>query len=183
MTRRIAGLTSMLLVTPLLACAQVAGDATDIPWADIQAVLNSPVGGADRQVKVVDIGSTNVAVGILHRDAIPANEGATRGIVHTLVTEVYYIVSGSGTLVTGGPISDRGETILDGPLHDILVGPSFTGYSGGSTVRIVSEGDVVVIPAGVFHGWSQVPDHVTYLSIRPDPEKVLPAGYTNPATQ
>ena len=40
---------------------------------------------------------------------------------------------------------------------------------------------MVVIPAGVLHGWIEVPDHVTYLSVRPDPLKVLPAGYVNPA--
>ena len=26
-------------------------------------------------------------------------------------------------------------------------------------------------------------DHVTYLSIRPDPDKVLPAGYVNPVLE
>ncbi len=39
----------------------------------------------------------------------------------------------------------------------------------------------MVIPAGVFHGWRDIEDHVTYLSIRPDPDRVLPAGYLNPA--
>jgi len=38
----------------------------------------------------------------------------------------------------------------------------------------------VIIPAGLFHAWSEIPDHVTYLSIRPDPNGVLPAGYVNP---
>ena len=34
--------------------------------------------------------------------------------------------------------------------------------------------------AGVGHGWSQITDHVTYLSVRPDPDRVLPAGYVYP---
>ena len=42
-------------------------------------------------------------------------------------------------------------------------------------------GDVVVIPAGVLHGWVEIPEQVRYLSIRPDPDRVLPAGYVNPA--
>ena len=29
-------------------------------------------------------------------------------------------------------------------------------------------------------GWSQITDHVTYLSVRPDPDRVLPAGYVYP---
>ncbi len=47
----------------------------------------------------------------------------------------------------------------------------------------MSEGNVVVIPGGVFHGWTAIPDHVTDLSIRPDPDKVLPAGCVNPVIQ
>ncbi len=80
--------------------AQVPDSATDVTWSEIEAVLNSPEGGVDRQVKVVDIGPSNVAVGILHRDALEGPGGPPRGIAHTEVTEVYYIVSGSGTLVT-----------------------------------------------------------------------------------
>ena len=33
---------------------------------------------------------------------------------------------------------------------------------------------------GVMHAWSQIADHVTYLSVRPDPGRVLPGGYVNP---
>jgi hypothetical protein len=32
----------------------------------------------------------------------------------------------------------------------------------------------------VAHGWSQVTDHVDYLSVRPDPDRVLPAGWVYP---
>ena len=115
-------------------------------------------------------------------DALEAGGGPVRGIAHTEVTEVYHIISGSGTLVTGGEIVDRSE-ITDGPIVEILVGPSVTGASQGGQARVVAEGDVVVIPAGVFHGWTEIPDHVTYLSVRPGPYKILPAGYVNPATR
>jgi hypothetical protein len=30
-------------------------------------------------------------------------------------------------------------------------------------------------------GFSEVPDHIEYVSVRPDIEKVLPAAYVNPA--
>lgn len=183
MMGRITGMVaSLVLLSPTLVGAQVPRTATDIPWEEIQAVLDSPEGGTDRQLKVVDIGPSNVAVGILHRTATDVAGGPVRGIVHTQVTEVYYIISGSGTLVTGGRIVNRSEP-MEGPVVDNVVGPSFTGESRGGQVRVVSEGDVVVIPAGVFHGWPVVPDHVTYLSVRPDPAKVLPAGYSNPAIQ
>jgi hypothetical protein len=32
----------------------------------------------------------------------------------------------------------------------------------------------------VAHGWSQVTDHIEYLSVRPDPDRVLPSGYVYP---
>jgi quercetin dioxygenase-like cupin family protein len=63
----------------------------------------------------------------------------------------------------------------------VAVGPSVTGASRNGQPRLVSAGDIVVIPAGMFHGWKEVPDHVTYVSIRPDPDRVLPVGYLNPA--
>jgi quercetin dioxygenase-like cupin family protein len=63
------------------------------------------------------------------------------------------------------------------------VGPSITSASTNGETRVVSVGDVIVIPAGMFHGWKEVPDHVTYVSVRPDPDRVLPVGYRNPALQ
>jgi hypothetical protein len=47
--------------------------------------------------------------------------------------------------------------------------------------RVVKTGDVIIIiPAGVPHGWTGITDHVDYLSIRPS-DHVLEAGYVNPA--
>ena len=45
------------------------------------------------------------------------------------------------------------------------------------------ERTVVVIPVGAMHAWTSIPDHVTYLSIRVDPDQVLPTGYVNPEIQ
>ena len=61
------------------------------------------------------------------------------------------------------------------------------GYGGtivGADVvkRVVKPGDIIIIPAGVPHGWSDIADHVDYLSIRPDPDRVL-KPYVNPAVQ
>ena len=42
---------------------------------------------------------------------------------------------------------------------------------------------LLIIPAGTLHGWTEIPDHVTYLSIRSDPHGVLPAGYVRPEIQ
>ncbi len=90
------------------------------------------------------------------------------------------MLSGSGTLVTGGNVSAGPDFPAGIAVVDVLVGPSFRATSEGGRSRQISAGDVVIIPAGVFHAWSEIPDHVTYLSIRPDPDGVLPAGYVHP---
>ena len=63
-----------------------------------------------------------------------------------------------------------------------LVGESFSTSvaRGDGQVRLVEEGDIIVIPAGVFHGWHSVEERIEMISVRPDPERVLPAGYVNP---
>ena len=78
--------------------------ATDVTKAEIEAVYESLGQSIDKQIRVVDIGKdTNVAVGILERSALE-RQGAVGAIVHHDVTEVYYILEGGGTLVTGGPL-------------------------------------------------------------------------------
>jgi hypothetical protein len=53
-------------------------------------------------------------------------------------------------------------------------------YKGGDR-RPIAAGDVVIVPAGVPHGFDDITDHLTYLSIRPDLAGVLPANYVHPA--
>ena len=42
---------------------------------------------------------------------------------------------------------------------------------------------MVVIPAGVPHGFRHIQDQITYLSIRVDPDQTLPVGYLHPSIQ
>ena len=150
--------------------------ATDVKYQEWQNVIHAPEGRVDRQVKVVDIGDANVAVGVLFRDRIEADDEPVGGIVHTHVSEVYYITKGSGTLVTGGTLLGRRDAPSDSDIVNVLVGDSFftSVKRGDGQVREVREGDIVVIPAGVFHGWHSVDERVEMVSIRPDPKKVLP---------
>ena len=159
--------------------------ATDVKYQEWQNVIHAPEGRVDRQVKVVDIGDANVAVGVLFRDRIEADDEPVGGIVHTHVSEVYYITKGSGTLVTGGTLLGRRDAPSDSDIVNVLVGDSFftSVKRGDGQVREVREGDIVVIPAGVFHGWHSVDERVEMVSIRPDPKKVLPEGYVNPYTE
>ena len=112
----------------------------------------------------------------------PVTGGTAGAIAHDQQTEGYLIVSGSGTLVTGGHIVNGRKSAPDAEVTKILNGPSCSGTTVGADVvkKVVKTGDIIIIPAGVPHGWSDIPEHVDYLSFRPS-ARVLEAGYTNPA--
>ena len=46
--------------------------------------------------------------------------------------------------------------------------------------REMVAGDIIIIPAGTPHGWSDIPDHVDYLSFRPS-GTALTVGYVHPS--
>ena len=97
-------------------------------------------------------------------------------------TEGYLIVSGAGTMVTGGHIVNGSKSAADAEVTTTLNGPSCSGAMVGADVvtRDVKVGDIIIIPAGTPHGWSNIPEHVDYLSFRPS-QSALTAGYVNPA--
>lgn len=181
MRARIALMLSVTLVlTPALLGAQQA--ALDVLREDIELVLRGMPGvSIDRQLAVVGLGEGdgNVAVGILHRWPERDTDGVHTGLVHVDVSEVYVMLSGWGTLLTATEMTNATEPSQGGD----VVGPSFNADAIGGTLREIHEGDVVIIPAGTLHAWTEIPDHVTYLSIRPDPHGVLPAGYVRPEIQ
>lgn len=133
----------------------------------------------DRQLRVVDMGKYNLGVGIIHRGPTNDKPGdPIQAIFHYYTPEVYIIQSGGGVLTTGGLIDNFKPSA---GVPNVMNGPSGGGVFGrGAYSRKVGPGDIIIIPAGVGHGWSQITDHVDYLSIRPDPEKVLPAGWVYP---
>lgn len=103
-------------------------------------------------------------------------------IAHNQTTETYIVISGSGTLVTGGEIVNGRKSPPNSEITTLWNGPSCSGTAAGNIVsRVMNVGDISVIPAGVPHGWTNISDHVDYLSVRPDPDKVLRHGYVNPA--
>ncbi len=195
---------------PLTAHAQNPKGATYITAEDVQLVNKSP--GVDRQLVNVDIGKSNLAVGVIHRGrsgappagatgaagaagaaaappapcgekaATPPAPGGASGIAHDGQTETYVIISGGGTLVTGGRIVNGRRSAPDSQVTRVLNGPSCSGPIVGDDVvrRVVKTGDIIIIPAGVPHGWTDIGDHVDYLSVRPDPERTIPQLYTHP---
>ena len=191
-TRALTAMTALVGITltvglvglPSAAWAQTASPpvvATDITAAEVQSVIAYPTGGADRLMKAVDMGRYNVGVGVLRRG--PTKPGAPVGaIMHEKITEVYYVVSGSGTLLTGGVVVNVTPSPSDSEIVKVAVGPSNTGtFKEPAQRRKVSAGDIVIIPPGVFHGFDEVTTSIEYVAVRPDPEHVLPAGWVHPA--
>jgi len=205
MTKHVWSTLAVLLFTiPTVALAQAPMSATYITAEQVQEINALP--GVDRQIISRDIGKLNLSVGVIHRGATrPRTTGGgggaapdparscgvsdgplsgSRGIAHEHQTETYIIISGAGTLVTGGQIMNGRRSAPDGRVTMILNGPSCSGVIVGDVQsRDVKVGDLVIIPAGVPHGWSNIPDHVDYLSVRPDPDRVLPDDYVNPAIE
>ncbi len=164
------------------ASAQTTPSATLVPHSEIMTAFQGLGALPDQQVRVVDIGGgVNVAVGILRRESTSTEEEAgVSAIVHHNITEVYYVVSGAGILVTSGDAEGDREVPANTAIVREIVGPSGSRTIRNGETMTIATGDVVVIPAGVAHGFSHVLDQITYLSIRVDPDQVLPAGYKHP---
>ncbi len=138
---------------------------------------------SDQAIRIVNInGQYNVAVGVVHR-ARTVGEPIANGITHSQITEVYHVISGSGTLVTGGTLENPRPAPAESPTVALLNGPSTNGGAiRGGTSQTIGPGDVVIIPPNTPHWFSNVStDQIVYLILRMDPNKVLPAGYMPPA--
>ena len=179
--RKLSVFLSIFLL-PGIAVTQTAEQATHIPVSEIMAAYQGLGRIPDQQVRVVDIGNNiNVGVGILRRESTQTDEGeGITALSHRDITEVYYVLSGSGILETGGDGEGDREFPPASSLVRELVGPTDVRTVKNGETMTISAGDVVVIPAGVLHGFRKILDQITYLSIRIDPDQVLPTGYIHP---
>ena len=181
MKRLAIGIAGTLMLTCLLPAQQHTprGHATDVTSADIQATLaKTPTAKvSDQAIRVVSINDEyNVGVGVVHR---AKTNGAGGAIEHSQITEIYHVIEGNATLVTGGSIENPRESPPDSQVVKVLNGPSSGGASvDGGVSRKVGPGDVVIIPPNTPHWFSEITsDQIVYLVIRVDTHKVLPAGY------
>jgi mannose-6-phosphate isomerase-like protein (cupin superfamily) len=128
----------------------------------------------DQQVRSIDIGKTNVQIAVAYRgklDAPRPNSVAE----HDLVTEVYYVLSGSGTNRSGPDLVDKRRRSSDNRAVQFLNGPGNNAAEiRNAQTQELKAGDVFVIPAGTGHQFTKIDDHITYLMVRVDPDKVVP---------
>ncbi len=151
-------------------------EGTYLPATEIQEYLKKALaeGRTDQQARDVNIGKAHVAIGVVHRGKLDAPAPASVA-EHDLVSEVYYIMSGSGTLVLGPDIADMKRRPADLETVRLFNGPGNNGTTirNGKTYNL-KVGDMVVIPAGTGHWFTKIEDHLSYVMVRIDPDKVTP---------
>ena len=127
----------------------------------------------DQQVRQVDIGKANVGVAVVYRGKV--DNPAAVVAEHDLVSEVYHVIDGAGTLVLGPDLVGKQRRPSTETTVRLLNGPGNNSKSirNGVTYEL-KPGDVVIIPAGTGHQFTKIDDHITYLMVRIDPDKVTP---------
>lgn len=182
-----------MLKTSLVACAVVltmaAVYAQNVPTAtckgcpaayisdaELQAYLKRAMAKKliDQQVRAVDVGKSGVAIGMVHRTKLD-KPSANSVAEHDHVSEVYHVISGSATLVTGPDLVDAERRPATNENVRMLNGPGSNAASirNGVTHQLKA-GDAIIIPAGTGHWFTKIDDHISYIMIRIDPDKVVP---------
>jgi len=158
--------------------ASISGEheAVTITAAEIEGGLRPAVTGVnDVVLSTTSIGGEyNLGVFAVRRTLVHGKL-AVDAYQHHDITEVYQVVRGSGTLVTGGTLEEPKELASDDPSVKMLMGPTAqgAGIKGGRSQHL-AVGDIVVIPADTPHGFINLaPEGISYVLVRIDPHKVL----------
>ena len=147
-----------------------------IPLSELQAYTKKALAESllDQQVRDIEIGKGHIGIGMVHRGKLdkPAPNSVAE---HDQVSEVYHIIDGTATLMLGPDITNRQRR----PATQLTVREFNGPGNNGSDIRNgksyeLKPGDVVVIPAGTGHWFQKIDDHIDYLMVRIDPDKVTP---------
>jgi mannose-6-phosphate isomerase-like protein (cupin superfamily) len=149
------------LVVALMALQSPAAPAAFVTGNEAAAVLKELTANdvVDKLMAFEDTLGGRAGVAMLHRTRPEAT-----ALTHDRATEIYYILEGSGTLMTGGTMSDLSPV----DLTDQGAGPSWRGTEHGGTTRRIGPKDTVVIPAGVPHHFTELDGTINYLVYRFD---------------
>jgi mannose-6-phosphate isomerase-like protein (cupin superfamily) len=150
--------------------------ATYIDTQEIQAYAKRAMDNnlTDQQIRSVDVGKSQVGVGVVYRGKLD-KPGRNAVAEHDYISEVYHVIEGTATLETGPNLvgaQQRPATLqtvreFNGP------GKNSASIKDGVTYHL-KPGDVIVVPAGTGHLFTHIDDHIIYLMIRVDPDKVVP---------
>jgi mannose-6-phosphate isomerase-like protein (cupin superfamily) len=175
-------LGAVTVVFPLLAQAPRPTcnhcPATYIPKSELDAYVQRAVANnlVDQQVRCVNLGKAQVGIGVVTRGKLAPGSGGDAAVAeHEQVSEVYYVIEGSATLLTGPDLVGAKPR----PNTQVTVreqnGPGFDAASiKDPETHELKAGDMMVIPAGTGHWFTRIDDHITYAMVRIDPDKILP---------
>ena len=157
-------LTFIAIAFGLLA-EQQAASGTVISADEIASTLKQSIANnvVDQPVKAADVpGGHKASLALLRR-----TKAETTALIHNRVTEIYQITEGSGTIVTGGTLENPTAT----DLTRLNAGPSQTGTHKGGESKHVGPKDVIIVPAGMPHRFSQLDGPaIVYLVYRFEPK-------------
>lgn len=155
MIRLIVFVCSFGIVSSVQAWGQTPPPATDrtkasvFSAADLAAALAKlPTDRPSASVRVFSLAPYNVNV----ERRLPRAQGAS---LHEAQAELFYVIEGSATLLTGGTLvsQTRNGTNLSG-----------TGIEGGVR-QAFGKGDFLIVPAGVAHQFVDIQAPVQLMSI------------------
>jgi mannose-6-phosphate isomerase-like protein (cupin superfamily) len=141
-TRRILALMAFVAAAGTIAVAQGSAAAT---YASHEKLT-----GCSSTMPIAAVPAYRVQCNV--------RSGPGGGEVHVKETDIFYILDGTATIVTGGTL--LGAKSANDPLQ--IAG---TGIQGGET-RQLTKGDVLVIPAGTPHWFKEVPTSIQYFTVK-----------------
>src|SRR5215831_705408 len=164
-------LNGLLLVAALMQSAAQTPPAVPVERAPAAA----PVLTAAEAAKTLEASIANKTVDTLMKAAMVEGgqasvamlyrwQAETNGLIHSHATEIYYILEGSGTITTGGSLQN--PTAND--LTRLGAGVGQSGVHVGGTSRKVGPKDVIIVPGGMPHRFSQLDGPIKYLVFRFD---------------
>lgn len=139
--------------------------ATDVTAADVMKFIDALPRNSvsDNPIRGVEVtGDYRIGVfGVFRPREMPG--GSNLHQVNT--TEIYYMLTGYATLVTGGTMTEarqENENWVRGVAIE------------GGVSRRVGPGDIIIIPGHTPHWFSELETDLTYLIFRPDPDNRVP---------
>jgi mannose-6-phosphate isomerase-like protein (cupin superfamily) len=150
---------SMIFSLWALLLGQAPASATFITAAEVETTRQASIAknAVDTPIKSTEIPGGTSTVAMLYR-----SKPETSALIHDHVTEIYQVIEGSGTLITGGRLDSPRES----DLTRVGAGLSHSGTHVGGDSRHVGPKDVIVVPAGVAHRFSQLDGPISYLVYR-----------------
>jgi mannose-6-phosphate isomerase-like protein (cupin superfamily) len=168
-TLAVAALTAQDYQPTCFMCPGTYIPSAEIPAYAKRAIANQLV---DQQIRAVNIGKANLDVGVVYRGKLDKPGDVAE---HDLVSELYHVIDGSATLNLGPDLEGKVRRPSTMTTVRLMNGPG----NGASSIKDgvaydLKAGDVVIIPAGTGHQFMKIADHITYLMVRVDPDKVTP---------